>query len=166
MLTLIAFAAYLLKKFGSEARIRRVFGAIADTGLTVEIPFNFEGIDHTPNTVNVHRFIARFADDRTILGVSEALFRAYFIEGRNIGEMDVLADLGADLGIPRKDVTDFIKSDDGTEEVYEENARAHRIGINGVPAFVFNEQFVISGAQEPEVLARVLDAANMAGRKL
>lgn len=156
--------AYLLKKFGSENRIQRIYGAIADAGLTVEIEFEFDRIGKTPNTVNAHRFI-NFASDAG-LGTEavEALFQSYFMKGSDTGDVDVLARIGEDLGLDPTNVRTLLQGNAGIEAIYEENARAHRLGLNGVPAFVFDDNFVISGAQEPDVLARILDVAHLSWR--
>lgn len=150
---------YLIRKFGTEARVRRVYGAISDAGQSVEIDFAFDRIRHTPNSVNSHRLV-RFAErhgkeDATV----EVLFLNYFVNGRNIGETKILQDIGAQLGLPDPDLTEYLLSDQDVASVYEENARAHRRGINSVPSFVFAGAMAISGAHEPQVLARMLDAA-------
>ena len=89
----------------------------------------------------------------------ERLFEAYFIDGADIGDIDVLVYIAASYGLAADPIRRYLESDADVAEVYEENARAHRLGINGVPAFSFQGNMVISGAQEPEVLVRVLDAA-------
>jgi predicted DsbA family dithiol-disulfide isomerase len=150
---------YLIRKFGSENRVRRVYGAIADTGLSVEIDFAFDRIDRTPNSIDAHRVIRKAQDIGKASDVVEALFQAFFVEGRDIGDKSLLGDIGERFGIEKPHLINYLDSDDDISEVYDENARAHRLGINGVPAFVFNEDWVISGAQEPQVLARMLDAA-------
>ena len=81
-------------------------------------------------------------------------------DGVDIGDTDTLAEIGEEFGIDRAQVKRYLESTADIAEIYEENARAHRLGINGVPAFAFEGNMVISGAQEPEVLVRVLDAAN------
>jgi predicted DsbA family dithiol-disulfide isomerase len=78
----------------------------------------------------------------------------------------VLVDLAAHHGLNLDALREYLESDRDTDTVYEENARAHRLGINGVPAFNFNGGMVISGAQEPEVLIRVMDAASAANDAL
>ncbi len=151
--------AYLIKKFGSETRVRRVYGAIGEAGQSVEIDFAFDRIRRTPNSVSSHRLIRHAADSINVAPLVERLFEAYFIDGVDIGDKDVLVDLGVDFGMARAELKDYLDSDLDVAEVYEENARAHRLGINGVPAFAFEGNMMISGAQEPEVLVRVLDAA-------
>ena len=150
---------YLIRKFGSENRVRRVYGAIADAGLSVEIDFAFDRIDRTPNTVDAHRLIRKAQENGTAEDVVEALFHAFFIDGLDIGDKALLALIGSENGLDREKLTRYFNSDEDITEIYDENARAHRLGVNGVPAFVFNDDWVISGAQEPQVLARMLDAA-------
>jgi predicted DsbA family dithiol-disulfide isomerase len=151
--------AYLIKKFGSETRVRRVYGAIGDAGHSVEIDFAFDRIQRTPNSVTSHRMIRYAADSIDVTPMVERLFEAYFIEGVDIGNTDILLDIGTSSGLERAALQEYLESDTDVAEIYEENARAHRLGINGVPAFAFTGNMVISGAQEPEVLVRVLDAA-------
>ncbi len=151
--------AYLVKKFGSESRVRRIYGAIGEAGQSVEIDFAFERIDKTPNSVDSHRLV-RFAHERGLAdGVAEALFVEFFINGRDIGDLRVLTEIGAANGLDAKEVEAYLNTDADVDTIHDENVRAHRLGINGVPSFAFNEKFVISGAQEPQVLVRMLDAA-------
>ncbi len=155
-------SAYLARKFGSEARISRIYGAIADAGLSVEIDFDFDRIRQTPNSLNAHRLV-RYAEradriDRTDQ-VVEALFHSYFVQGRDIGEVDVLVEVARDLSFEPAEIRAYLESDEDVMQVYEENARAHRLGLNGVPAFVFEGGMAISGAQDPKIIARVLDVA-------
>ncbi len=154
--------AYLVKKFGSESRVRRVFGAIAEAGQSVEIDFSFEHIRRTPSTVNSHRLVCFAEDAGKADACMEALFLAYFINGHDIGETNVLLEIGANLGLEVDQTAAYLESGADFDLVYEENARAHRLGINGVPSFVFDGSLVVSGAQEPQVLARMIDAAEAA----
>ena len=151
--------AYLIRKFGSEARVRRIYGAIAQAGESVDIDFAFDRIDRTPNSVDSHRLIRyallNGADPRIV----ETLFFEYFIEGLDIGRQDVLQEIGARDGLDGAAIGAYLNSEEDIDFVYDENTRAHRMGVNGVPAFVFNEKMVISGAQEPQILARMIDAA-------
>lgn len=153
---------YLIRKFGSEARVGRIHVAIADVGQSVEIDFAFDRIRRTPNTVNAHRLI-RFAGlykraDRMV----EALFYNHFVRGRDIGDVGVLIQIGSEIGLDTRLLRMYLRSDADLAMIYAENARAHRLGINGVPAFVFNGAMVTCGAQEPAVLARIIDVAREA----
>jgi len=153
--------SYLLRKYGSETRVGRIYGAIAEVGQSVEIDFAFERIRRAPNTVNAHRLV-RFAgaEGRADAAV-EALFFSYFIEARDVGNVSILLEIGAELGLDARSLKRYLESGQDAELIYEENARAHRLGVNGVPSFVFGGSLVISGAQEPQVLARMLDVARM-----
>jgi predicted DsbA family dithiol-disulfide isomerase len=154
--------AYLMNKFGNEARVRRTYGAIAEAGRSVEIDFAFERIGQMPNSVNSHRLVY-FADRQGKADAAvETLFLAYFVNGQNIGDIDVLLKIGGNLGLDVGALGPYLDSDSDVAMVHDENARAHRMGINGVPSFIFDGEFAISGAQAPDVLARVVDAAGMA----
>jgi len=151
--------AYLVRKFGSEGRVRRAFGAISNAGLSVEIDFAFDRIRNTPNTLDAHR-MARFADvhgqaNETV----EALFHNYFVNGWDIGDVEVLIKIATKLELPVVEVRSYLESDADIALIYEENARAHSLGVNGVPSYLFSGGLTISGAQEAEVLSRMLDAA-------
>ncbi|MAF95424.1 MAG: disulfide bond formation protein DsbA [Rhodospirillaceae bacterium] len=151
--------AYLVKKFGSESRVSRIYGAIGEAGQSVEIDFAFDRIGKTPNSVDSHRLV-RFAHKRGLADeVAEALFVEFFINGRDIGDLRVLTEIGAANGLDAREVEAYLDTDADVSTIHDENVRAHRLGINGVPSFAFNGKFVISGAQEPQVLARMLDAA-------
>ena len=151
--------AYLIRKFGSEARVRRIYGAIAQAGESVDIDFAFDRIDRTPNSVDSHRLIRYALLNGANPRIVDTLFFEYFIEGLDIGRQDVLQEIGARDGLDGAAIGAYLNSEEDIDFVYDENTRAHRMGINGVPAFVFNEKMVISGAQEPRVLARMIDAA-------
>ena len=154
---------YLIRKFGSESRIRRVQGTLLEAGQSVEIPFAFDRIRRTPNSVNAHRLAFLAEREGRAEAAVEALFRAFFLDGRDIGDCRVLADIGAENGLDRAEVARYLAGAEDAARVNEENGRAHRLGINGVPSFVFNRRFVISGAQDPQVLARIVDAAVATG---
>lgn len=155
--------AYLIRKFGSEARVRRIYGTIAETGQSVDIDFAFDRIDRTPNSVDSHRLV-KFAERAGKADeVVERLFVEFFLAGRDIGARKVLSEVAGDAGLDVAAVGAYLDSDADVDFVYDENTRAHRMGVNGVPAFVFNDRMVIAGAQEPQVLARMLDAALVTG---
>ena len=151
--------AYLIRKFGSEARVRRIYGAIEQAGESVDIDFDFDRIDRTPNSVDSHRLIRFALRNGAGPRIVEILFFEYFIEGLDIGRQEVLQEIGARDGLNGDAIGAYLSSEEDIDFVYDENTRAHRMGVSGVPAFVFNEKMVISGAQEPQILARMIDAA-------
>ena len=149
----------LVRKFGTETRVRRIYGAIADAGQSVEIDFAFDRIRQTPNSINSHRLVQFAENEGKSEAAVEALFFHYFVNGKNIGDIEVLTKIGTDLGLDEKPLSKYLTSDEDVDFVYAENARSHRRGINSVPSFVLGGSMVISGAHEPQVLARMIDAA-------
>lgn len=151
--------AYLIRKFGSEQRIKSAIGSVEQAGQSVEIDFAFDRIDKTPNTLSAHGFVRAASAQGKGDAAVESLFQAYFIDGQDIGDMAVLLRLANLVGIDEDSALKVIASDAERTAIFEENATAHRIGINGSPSFVFPGALAISGAQEPTVLLRLLDAA-------
>lgn len=150
---------YVVRKFGGEDRARRLYATISEIGRAEGVAFNFDRIARTPNSVDAHRlvrFAARFgrADEAV-----EALFSAHFTDGHDIGDPAVLADVAASTGLDRAEAQFYLAGDDGIDAIHAENLRAHRLGINGVPCFVVAGRHAIAGAQEPEVIERLLDVA-------
>ncbi|MCK4939455.1 MAG: DsbA family oxidoreductase [Rhodospirillaceae bacterium] len=156
---------YLLGKFGSEARVRRLLGALEEFGQSEEIEFQFDDINQTPSTVDAHRLV-RFAainnaDADTASKVVELLFHAFFNQGLNIGDFKVLLDIGINAGIEKKLVEEALDGKIESSWVMEENAKAHRLGINGVPCYIIDNRFALQGAQPPMVMAKLFDSANV-----
>jgi predicted DsbA family dithiol-disulfide isomerase len=151
--------AYLIKKFGTKARINHFYSTIGKAGQSVEIDFAFGRINKTPNSVNSHRLI-RFAELNNLAeGVTEALFLEFFINGQDIGDIEVLIDIGVAQGLNADALFIYLKSNKDVKLIYDENILVHRLGIDGVPSYAFNNKFLISGAQDPIVLSRMLDIA-------
>ena len=150
---------YVVRKFGREARIRRVYGAITQAGQSVDIDFDFHRIDRTPNSITSHRLVIFAIRAGKGDAAVENLYFEFFINGRDIGDERILLEIGERIGLDRNDLEAYFSNDEDIHYIYDENTRAHRMGVNGIPAFVFNKQMVISGAQEPQVLVRMLDAA-------
>lgn len=151
--------AYMLHKFGTEARVRRLLGALEETGQSEEIDFQFDRIMHTPSTVNAHRLV-RYASEHG-LGeqVVERLFCAYFQDGVDIGDPDELSEIGRSIGLDGGALDMYLDSTMDIAWVGEQNNLAHRQGVNGVPCFLLDGALALQGAQPSEILARLLDAA-------
>lgn len=151
--------AYLLHKFGTEARVRRLLGALEATGQSEEIGFNFDDIQHTPATHDAHRLVKYAAEHGQGEPMVENLFRSFFIEGRNIGLLDELSAIGRSVGLDGGALDAYLDSTVDASWVIEQNSQAHRLGVNGVPCFLFNDELALQGAQPSDILARLLDAA-------
>jgi predicted DsbA family dithiol-disulfide isomerase len=157
---------YVVRKFGGEDRARRLYASIADIGRAEGVPFRFERIRRTPSSIDAHRLV-RYASrygraDETV----EALFSAHFTDGRDIGDHAVLLGIAQAGGLDPVSVRRFLASDAEADQVHADNLRAHRLGINGVPCFVISGRHAIAGAQEPEVIERLLDVAAIEATEL
>jgi predicted DsbA family dithiol-disulfide isomerase len=148
--------AYRTAKFGSWERSLELDARVAAVGASVGIELAFDRIGRTPNTFDAHRLI-RYAQSRGKQDILvERLFRAYFTEGRDIGDRQVLAGLASEAGMVRSEVEGFLASDEGSGEVRLEEERGRRLGIDGVPFFLIDGRVALSGAQEPEVIAEAI----------
>jgi predicted DsbA family dithiol-disulfide isomerase len=149
--------AYLEAKFAGSDNAHDIFARVEAAGAGEGIAFAFDRIRRTPNTVQAHRLI-RLAQQRDRQDeIVEALFRGYFIEGVDIGDIATLAHLAAGAGIPAADAERYLTSDQDRELVLGEDDAARRMGIQGVPCFILEGQYAISGAQEPGVLREALE---------
>lgn len=150
---------YVVRKFGGEERARRLYASIADIGRAEGILFRFERIRRTPSSVDAHRLVRFAALQGRGTEMVEALFSAHFTDGRDIGDWQVLIAVAGSCGLDAMAAHAFLHSDAEIDAIHAENLRAHRLGINGVPCFVVSGRHAIAGAQEPEVIERLLDVA-------
>ena len=150
---------YLVAKFGSEERVSEIFEAIEQAGESEGIKFVFERIARTPNTVDSHRLI-EYAGARNVQdGVVEALFHRYFEQGEDISDRGVLTAAGVDGGLDEDELRRYLDGSDGVDEIKKESEAASRAGISGVPCFIFEGRYAVSGAQPPDVFERVFELA-------
>ncbi|MBO6558980.1 MAG: DsbA family oxidoreductase [Nisaea sp.] len=149
--------AYLENKFGGPERASQIYDNIRRMGDGEGIDFRFDLIQRTPNTVLAHRTI----NLATAMGTSDALvenlFNAYFIEGVDIGDLDNLVTLAEASGMDAEETRTWLEGKGGATEVMAETRFAYENGINGVPCFIFNRQYAVSGAQEPEAFFPLFD---------
>jgi len=144
--------AYLEAKFGSAERIELVRARIIAIGDAVGIEFAFDRITMQPNTLDAHRLISWAQARGGAEDVVERLFRAYFLEGRNVGERATLIDVAGGAGFDRDEASAMLASEHGGEEVAAMDRRVRELGVNGVPFFIFDGKVAVEGAQEPEIL--------------
>jgi predicted DsbA family dithiol-disulfide isomerase len=150
---------WLTRKFGGEERARRLHGTIAELGRAEGLVFRFDLMRRIPSSLDGHRLLRWAARQGPVDGLVNRIFAAYFGEGQDIGQHPVLATLAAQEGLDGEEALRFLASGEETEWVHLENLRAHRLGINGVPCFLVDGQHAIAGAQEPEVLERLIEVA-------
>lgn len=152
--------SYLTAKFGSSDRTQKIYGAIAETGAGEGIEFRFDRIQRTPNTLASHRLVKYAAAHERQDPVVEALFKAYFMDGRDVGSIEVLADIAGEAGLTRDDALAYLGSLEDRDEVMAADVYARRLGINGVPCFIVNRKYAVSGAQPPEAFLEVFRLAD------
>jgi predicted DsbA family dithiol-disulfide isomerase len=141
---------YRTKKFGSWERSQALDAQVAAAGEAEGIPFAFDLIERTPNTLDAHRLIWLADQEGVQDTVVEALFRAYFTEGRNISDRRTLLDVVAEAGLDRSRAEAVLTSGGGQEAIREADELARRVRVEGVPFFVVNGKVALSGAQPPE----------------
>lgn len=151
--------SYLERKFGSQYRIQRIHAAALQAGQSESITFNFDQIRRMPNSVNAHRLINYTPIGPAQSQMVEALFQAYFTLAVDIGDIDNLTEIAIQQGLDGHEVDRYLRSNGGTLPVETDNARMHRLGVSGVPCYIFDDRYAIAGAQEPEIIARLLDIA-------
>jgi predicted DsbA family dithiol-disulfide isomerase len=153
--------AYLKAKFGDGPRTQSMGEAIRAEGLNEGISFGFDKIAISPNTLDSHRLIRWAGSAGRQDEVVERLFQAYFVEGRDIGNRTVLAEVASESGLDAGLVAQLLEDEGAdTDLIAREDALAHEMGISGVPTFIFDNRYMLSGAREPEILVRVIDKAH------
>jgi predicted DsbA family dithiol-disulfide isomerase len=157
------YRPFLEKKFGGPEKLAEIWQRVSAAGRTAGIEFAFEKIELRANTLNAHRLIhhaQRFGADGTAVNkLIEGLFAAQFLEGRHLGDRAVLADVAGESGMERDAVQAYLDSAEDADEVRAAAGEMHRMGIGGVPFFIFNKKLAASGAQPPEALLKVMREA-------
>jgi predicted DsbA family dithiol-disulfide isomerase len=159
-------AAFLASRIGNAERVTEIQTELKRQGEASGIEFRFDLIERMPNTRRSHLLIAHAARRQTTaigngLGlqaaVKERVMRAYFEEGCDIGDIEELVRLGVEAGLTERETRSALILREGQDGVIAAERHAAVLGITGVPTFIFDGQYTISGAQEVGALARVFD---------
>jgi predicted DsbA family dithiol-disulfide isomerase len=148
-------SVYRERKFGSLERSRQMDAQVSQAAAGEGLAFRYDLIHRTPNTFDAHRLIWAATGPRQD-ALMEAIFNAYFCEGRDIGNADVLAGLAPAGGLDAARVRALLAGNEGRAEVEHDLMVARRAGLSGVPTFVAQGRALFSGAQAPETIAAVL----------
>ncbi|MDX7950999.1 DsbA family oxidoreductase [Lichenihabitans sp. Uapishka_5] len=151
--------AYLQNKLGDQVKIDAIHDRLTETGAAVGIPFAFDRISRAPNTLDAHRLIRWAATTGRQEAVVEALFSAYFIEGQDIGDRKILVGLAGTAGLDATLVHRLLMSGTDEADTRAEIASAVRLGVSGVPFFIFAGKYAVPGAQDASVLAGAIAKA-------
>ncbi|HVG02423.1 MAG TPA: DsbA family oxidoreductase [Nitrospira sp.] len=141
---------YLEAKFSGPGEMKGIQDRVAAAGLSVGLDFAFDRMERTPNTLDAHRLIWLARQEGRQDDVVEALFYAYFTEGRDIGQADTLMSIAVGAGLDSGQVTGSLQSEEVLKAVRLEETRGHQLGIRGVPYFILNGRTIVSGAQPVE----------------
>ncbi len=150
---------YAVRHYGGPESMRRTIEQLRRIGATEEIEFDFDRISTVPNTLDAHRLILYAARHDREWTLADALFSAHFAQGRNLSDTDQLIDIARSAGLDPDNARRCIIGTDNVAEVHDSQQTAGELGITGVPAFVIDGRWLISGAVEPEVFHNVFDRA-------
>jgi predicted DsbA family dithiol-disulfide isomerase len=148
---------YLGKRKGVTAAAGKSMNdSMAAMAKEVGLQYNFDEAVIN-NTLNAHRLLHLAKSKGVQSEMKERLFRAYYTEGRNVGDIETLAELGAEVGLNGEEIKAALQRDDFTADVQDDQYEARQVGVQGVPFFVFNNKYAVSGAQQPDVFRQVLE---------
>lgn len=153
----VSYRDYLTRKFGSESKFRELNAHVSQVAAREGLRFNPELQRVSPNTRNAHRIIMFARDSGMQSEVVEAFFRAYFVEGIDLSNIDILADIAEGAGLDRTSVEQLLNSNTGKLEIEMAEKELHDLGITAVPLFIIEDRIGISGAQSVEVFSRAFE---------
>ena len=148
-------------KFGGMERARPMFERVTAVGASDGLAFDFDRVANAPNTIDAHRLILWAEGQGLQQELARLLFRAYFTEGRDLTDRETLVAAARDAGLDGEAARAWLAGSEGRAEVAASVEEARRLGITGVPFYVFQRKWAISGAQPLEVfeetIAKVVD---------
>ncbi|MFV2112225.1 DsbA family protein [Micromonospora sp. LOL_025] len=146
-------------KFGGPDRVRQMFGQVTEVAGQVGLKLDFDRAV-AANTFDAHRLVAWATDRGRAAEMVDALYRAHFTDGVDVGSRDALAALAAEVGLDAAEARRFLDSGERVTELSEELTTARQIGVTSVPTFVLAGRYAVTGAQEPETLLAALAEVN------
>jgi predicted DsbA family dithiol-disulfide isomerase len=155
----VDFMEYYITKFGGEQQAQSEINRIRAAGFEDGIQFEYELIKKSPNTLYAH-CLMRLAKRNDVANQTvEALFKAYFLEGRDIGNLEVLKDIAVEMGMDGEEVYEDL--DEGISSAFVQNElhAARQMGIDIVPCVIINQKYLITGVKKPFDLLQIIDNA-------
>ncbi len=143
------------KKFGGPERARQIIEHVTAVAAESGIEFRMDRALRA-NTLLAHRLLWLARASHLQIAMKERLLHAYFIDGLDIGDPEVLATCASEVGLDHDRVLAFLDSDDGVAEVGDELRLAAELEITAVPTFVFDGRWMVPGAQDPDTFVQVL----------
>lgn len=149
--------SFMAMKFGGPERAKALHENVKIAGQAFDIDFNFDAIERMPNTLDSHRLIRWAYSAGCQHEVVEILFRRYFEDGEDIGDAAVLIATAEEAGMDAALVAELLERGADRDLILDEDRRVREMGISGVPFFIFDSRYALSGAQDPEIFHRVFD---------
>jgi predicted DsbA family dithiol-disulfide isomerase len=143
------------KKFGGPERAEQIIGHVTSVAAEEGLEFHMEKALRA-NTLLAHRLLWLAAASGHQYALKERLLQAYFVDGLDVGDPEVLADCAAEVGMPRDGALAFLQSDDGVAEVQQQLRFAAEAEITAVPTFVIDGRWAVPGAQDPDTFVTVI----------
>ena len=148
--------SYLADRFGGADKVDAMHARVAGIAKAAGLTINFDAMKRIPNTLDAHRLIHWAGTEAKQSGVVNALFRANFVEGRDIGDAEVLADIADSHGLDAALVARLLASDADIEEIRARDAHSRKMGVSAVPTYIVAQQHAVPGAQPPEMWDKVI----------
>jgi predicted DsbA family dithiol-disulfide isomerase len=155
----IPWETFSVQKFGGLEARRSAFSHVIQAGASEGIRFDFERMPVAPNTLNAHRLVLLASETDLGKAMALVLYRAYFTEATDITDPNELERIALEVGLDAIAVQELLSGDSYKEEVRTSQLEANRLDISGVPFFIFNQKFAVSGAQPFEVFEQALERA-------
>ena len=149
--------AYLERKFGGRQGAASAYAPVLEKAAEAGLAIDFAAIARTPSTLDAHRLLRWAGQQGAQEPVAAALFRAYFDEGRDIGDAEILAAAAEGAGMDGQAVRRLLGSDADAAEIRERDAAFRRMGVTGVPTFIVAGRHVVTGCQPTAFWLRVVD---------
>lgn len=137
-------------------KARHLNGQITEAGERVGLEYNFDRVI-VANTMNAHRLLHIAKEQEVQDAMKERLLKAYFTDGMNVDDTGTLVELGVEAGVSGEGLSELLESDTYIREVREDIADSRKLGVRGVPFFLFNRRYAVSGAQDPAVFLQTLE---------
>jgi len=148
---------YLEGKFGGKEAAVRAYAPVVEHAEKAGLNINFEAMQRTPNTLNAHRLIHWSGIEGRQTAAVTALFKAYFVDARDIGDAEVLADIADSIEMDAAVVAKLLLTDEDTQAIRDRDAHSRQMGISSVPTFIVGNKHAVPGAQPPALWLKVID---------
>ncbi|MEW2913523.1 DsbA family oxidoreductase [Leisingera sp. JC11] len=148
---------YLERKFGGKEGAVKAYAPVVEHAEKAGLTINFEAMKRTPNTLDAHRLIHWAGVEGKQTQVVDALFKAYFVDARDIGDHAVLAEVAQEAGMEADVAARLLEGDSNVQAIRDRDAHSRKMGVNSVPTFIVANQHAVPGAQPPELWKQVIE---------